>query len=93
MLNRREWLGMLGATAALPPLAWADHRVAFEGTRPPAVDARADGLIEEILCGAQPAMPPDALYARDPEAYWAELRKQWIFRPGFLYLNNGTNGS
>ncbi len=93
MLNRRELLGMLGATAALPPLAWADRRVAFEEARSPAADARADGLIEEILCGAQPAMSPDALYARDPEAYWAELRKQWIFRPGFLYLNNGTNGS
>jgi len=93
MLNRRELLGMLGATAALPPLAWAKRAPAFAGAQGAGSPAHAGGLIEEILCGAQPAMPTDALYARDPEAYWADLRKQWIFRPGFLYLNNGTNGS
>jgi isopenicillin-N epimerase len=93
MLNRRELLGMLGATAALPPLAWADGGVTLEEPQALTAGARAGGLIEEILCGTQPAMPSDALFARDPEAYWAELRKQWIFRPGFLYLNNGTNGS
>jgi len=93
MMNRREWLGMLGAAAVIPPLAWNDATAAAH--RAPASNAAVppEGLIEQFLCHAQPPMPADALYARDPEAYWAGLRNQWIFRPGFLYLNNGTNGS
>ena len=96
MLNRRELLsrllGTMGATAALPSLAWPDGAAAGTAGASPAAAGSAS-LIEQVLCGAQPALPSDALYARDPEAYWAELRKQWIFRPGFLYLNNGTVGS
>jgi len=91
MLHRRELLGMMGAAAALPSLAWAEpaagRAVVTTSGVPPA------GLIEQFLCAPQPAMPADALFARDAEAYWAQLRKQWIFRPGFLYLNNGTVGS
>jgi isopenicillin-N epimerase len=93
MLHRRDFLGMLGATAALPPLAWAERPVANRAAEGAGVDVQPGGLIEEILCGPQPAMPSDALFARDPEAYWAELRKQFVFRPGFVYLNNGTVGS
>jgi selenocysteine lyase/cysteine desulfurase len=88
MLNRRELLGILGATAVAPPLAWAERAAAL-----PEAGLQPAGLIEQFLCKPQPALPSDALYARDPEGYWAELRKQWIFRPGFLYLNNGTVGS
>ena len=95
MLNRRELLGNLlgvgGAAAALPALAWPDAAAASAVADAP--QAAGASLIEQVLCGAQPAMPTDAMFARDPEAYWAELRKQWIFRPGFLYLNNGTVGS
>jgi isopenicillin-N epimerase len=88
MLDRRDFLGLLGSAAVLPavPLAGWERSAS-------ASDASAGGLIEQILCTPQPAMPDDALFARDPEAYWAELRKQFIFRPGFLYLNNGTMGS
>jgi len=91
MLHRRELLGMMGAAAALPSLAWAEpaagRAVVTTSGVPPA------GLIEQFLCSPQPAIPAEALFARDAEAYWAQLRKQWIFRPGFLYLNNGTVGS
>ncbi|HMD31033.1 MAG TPA: aminotransferase class V-fold PLP-dependent enzyme [Candidatus Acidoferrales bacterium] len=94
MLNRRELLGQLvgtlGATAALPQLAWGVSAGAAKAQSPA---ASSQGLIEQVFTGPQPAMPSDALFSRDPEAYWAELRKQWIFRPGFLYLNNGTVGS
>ena len=92
MMNRRDMLGMLGTAALAPPLAWTGR----DPSRLPAPASNSavapEGLIEEFLCRPQPAMPADVLHARDPEAYWSELRKQWIFRPGFLYLNNGTNG-
>jgi isopenicillin-N epimerase len=92
MLRRRDFLGALGVTAALPPLAWAERGAPRPHAAELGVAAPTAGLIEQVLCGPQPALPPGGLFARDPEAYWAELRKQWIFRPGFLYLNNGTVG-
>ena len=93
MLRRRELLGMMGAAAALPARAWAEPRTGSPRAKSAAPGAVPAGLIEQFLCAPAPALPADALYARDPEAYWAQLRKQWIFRPGFLYLNNGTVGS
>ena len=92
MLRRREILGMMGA-AALPSLAWTAPIPGKSLARSTGTGAPSAGLIEQYLCAPPPPMPAEALYARDPEAYWAELRKQWIFRPGFLYLNNGTVGS
>lgn len=97
MLARRDFLGVLSAAAVLPRLQGAASSAPtwLEAT-PEAAEASQDssgGLIEQILCGPQPAMPAEALFANSPEAYWTELRKQFIFRPGFLYLNNGTVGS
>jgi selenocysteine lyase/cysteine desulfurase len=93
MLRRRELLGIMGAAAALPSLAWAEPAARGSHRNTPAGGAVPEGLIEQFLCSPAPAMPADALFARDSEAYWGQLRKQWIFRPGFLYLNNGTMGS
>jgi hypothetical protein len=39
------------------------------------------------------ALPDAALYSRDQDAYWAELRKQFLVPPDEIYLNNGTVGS
>jgi isopenicillin-N epimerase len=39
------------------------------------------------------ALPDAALYSRDQDAYWAELRKQFLIPPDEIYLNNGTVGS
>jgi isopenicillin-N epimerase len=39
------------------------------------------------------ALPDDALYSSDPNAYWAELRKQFLIPSDEIYLNNGTVGS
>jgi len=93
MLERREFLqgtalatallGLprtLGALGEVLPAAVADEHA------PPR-------LIEKILCGRIPPLPSDTLFERKPEAYWAEMRKQFVLDPKFLYLNNGTVGT
>jgi isopenicillin-N epimerase len=45
------------------------------------------------LQSAPLTLPDSALYARDSDAYWAELRKQFLIPSDEIYLNNGTVGS
>src|SRR6202165_3321311 len=48
-----------------------------------------DPLLEQ-----EPAKLPDsALYSSDEEAYWGQLRKQFLIPTDEVYLNNGTVGS
>jgi selenocysteine lyase/cysteine desulfurase len=94
MLERREFLQAIGAATALAGMPLASYQ-SYDPTLLVAGrdEQVAGGLIEEILCREDPPLPADELFARDPEAYWAALRGQFLFRPGFLYLNNGTCGS
>ena len=43
--------------------------------------------------GAPAQLPDRGLYDSNEEAYWAELRKQFLIPADEVYLNNGTVGS
>ncbi len=86
MLERREFLQALGAATVAGVAPWG-------GVEPAQAAYKVYGLIENTFCGEEPPLPADSLFAEDPEAYWATLKQQFLFRPGFLYLNNGTVGS
>lgn len=40
-----------------------------------------------------PALPDRGDYDRNPDGYWAAIRKQFVIPQGEIYLNNGTVGS
>src|SRR5215510_3354079 len=61
-----------------------------------AVAAGALPFSPRLLALAQqevPKLPDNALYTSNEEAYWAELRKQYVIPEDEVYLNNGTVGS
>jgi selenocysteine lyase/cysteine desulfurase len=61
--------------------------------------AAAAGTLPSIAAfAAAPAQPPapfppSTLYEKNEEAYWTEVRKQFLIPSDEVYLNNGTVGS
>ncbi|MFQ5817806.1 MAG: aminotransferase class V-fold PLP-dependent enzyme [Terriglobia bacterium] len=95
MLERREFLqGATLATALLGLRGALGEALPAAASLPPSPVAPATGgFIEALLCTPAPPLPDQALFARDPEAYWGALRPQFLLQPDFLYLNNGTVGT
>jgi isopenicillin-N epimerase len=50
------------------------------------------GLLAQ-LDRAPSSLPDSALFEKNEDAYWAELRKQFLIPEDEVYLNNGTVGS
>ena len=48
---------------------------------------------DELLAGIPATLPDKSLYDSNEEAYWAELRGQFLIPEDEVYLNNGTVGS
>lgn len=48
---------------------------------------------QKVLGAAPTSLPDDALFARDPEAYWMRMRDEQFFLPKWRsFLNNGSLG-
>jgi isopenicillin-N epimerase len=47
----------------------------------------------ELFEQEPPKLPDNALFGSNEEAYWSELRKQFLIPADEVYLNNGTVGS
>jgi isopenicillin-N epimerase len=58
-----------------------------------ATAASASGRLGRLLEQAPAQLPERGLYDSDEEAYWTELRKQFLIPADEIYLNNGTVGS
>lgn len=48
--------------------------------------------VERVFCQPPPAMPAAELLDRDPEAYWRQLRRQWLLASDHVNLNCGSVG-
>lgn len=84
MINRRGFLssfgGAAGVASALGLSAKWEAMLADAGLHP--------GAAQEA-----PKLPDRALYDSNQEAYWTEMRKQFLIPADEVYLNNGTVGS
>lgn len=69
-----------------------DRRSFLFGTAAVGAALAARPLFAE-QCLTPPELPRPELFAKDEEAYWREVRKQFLIPSDEIYLNNGTVGS
>ena len=81
MLDRRNFLSSLAGFAA------------FSSFAAPSVERAAASASNCLVDGPAPPLPPQSLYDRDEDAFWAALRNQFLIPTDEVYLNNGTVGS
>jgi isopenicillin-N epimerase len=55
--------------------------------------ANFPAVCKDMLGQAPEKLPESALYEKNEEAYWTEIRKQFLIPEDEVYLNNGTVGS
>jgi selenocysteine lyase/cysteine desulfurase len=64
--------------------------------RSAAIAAAAFGVplarAEQAFSMDAPQLPPESMFASDPEKYWTELRRQWLLAPDRINLNCGSVG-
>lgn len=71
----------------------SDRRAFLRNSAAMAVALALTPKILAQMAAAPASLPGRALFDRDPDAYWAELRKQFLIPEDEVYLNNGTVGS
>ncbi|MGB0048631.1 MAG: hypothetical protein WBP70_14375, partial [Terriglobales bacterium] len=81
MLNRRNFLSssLASSLAVGASLGWPKN--AWRGN----LWAQLESLPSKL--------PDRSLFDQNEEAYWRELRRQFLIPPDEIYLNNGTVGS
>jgi isopenicillin-N epimerase len=65
----------------------------FTGATAVAAASTFTSRLHEMLAQAPAKIPDRSLYDSNEEAYWTELRKQFLIPEDTIYLNNGTVGS
>jgi isopenicillin-N epimerase len=55
--------------------------------------ANFPAVCKDMLGQAPEKLPESALYEKNEEVYWTEIRKQFLIPEDEVYLNNGTVGS
>lgn len=70
-----------------------DRRTFLRATTGIAASFTLPSALLQAVTTPAPPLPPHPLQQQDEEAYWAQVRQQFLIPPDEVYLNNGTIGS